>query len=317
MPRKVRITTTSFNPSGQRNAELIREQACSYVEAAGAEGADLVCLPEDFLHTAISGDQVPYAEPLPGPTFDALSLLAHRYRLWIVAGYCVCTGAGLIENSAVVIDRQGNLAGRYAKVYPTIGECERSQITPGLDATVVDTDFGRMGLAICFDIGWPEHWAALQEQGAEFVVWPSAYDGGLPLHAYAWTHSYYVITAVRSEHSKVIDVSGRVLASTSKWHRLASTTIDLEKEVFHIDQQVDKLFRVQRDLGQRVSVQALSEENVFTIESNDPDWPVARLKQHYELENFRDYHDRSTRVQERHRNRAAAARLAATISNGQ
>ena len=56
----------------------------------------------------------------------------------------------------------------------------RRNITPGAVApTVMETDFGRMGLAICYDIGWPDLWTQLREQGAELVVWPSAYGGGL------------------------------------------------------------------------------------------------------------------------------------------
>ncbi len=307
MPRKVRILTTSFHGPQERSVKANRELACRFVEAADAERADLVCLPESFLDVGLPRDELPVAEPIPGPSFDALSSLAKRHAVWVVAPFCVRTEAGAIENSAVVIDRRGELAGRYAKVHPTIGECEQRSIAPGREAAVVDTDFGRFGLAICYDIGWPAHWDDLRRLGAEMVVWPSAYDGGFPLQAYAWTHSYYVVSSVRTEHSRVIDVTGRVIASTSRWHRLAATTIDLEKEVFHIDDQVDNLYRLQRELGHRVDVEALTEEHVFTLESHDPAWPVARIKEHFGLENFRDYHARAARVQDGYRAGALAA----------
>jgi hypothetical protein len=171
---------------------------------------------------------------------------------------------------------------------------------------VFDTDFGRIGVAICFDIGWPEHWAALAGQGARLIVWPSAYDGGFPLQMYAWTHFCYIVSSVWGYHSKVIDVTGRVLTSTSRWSRLALQRVDLEKEVFHIDDQVQKLAQVQARLGAGVTVEAFSEENVFTVESHDPAWPLARIKQEFRLENFRDYHARATRVQEEHRGRPVA-----------
>lgn len=301
MPRKVRVATTSwFNLPGDRNIEANRRQACNFIEAAASEGADLVCLPENFLHTGIPEDQLPWAETVPGATFDALSRLARQYEIWVVASYCVHTDDGTIENSALVIDRAGNLAGRYAKVHPTVGEIEDRRIVPGSHATVVDTDFGRIGLAICYDIGWPDLWAQLGEQGAEVVIWPSAYDGGFPLRAYAWTHFYYVVSSVRSQHSRVIDVSGRILTSTSNWHRITTTTIDLEKEVFHIDFNVDKFARIQRDFGDRVTITGFSEENIFTLESNDPEWPVARIKQEYGLENHREYHADATHAQELH-----------------
>ena len=85
MPRKVRVTTTSFDIPGSRTAEQNRDQACAFLDAAGSAGADLVCLPETFLETGLPADQLPYAEPLPGPTFDALSRLADKHRVWVVA----------------------------------------------------------------------------------------------------------------------------------------------------------------------------------------------------------------------------------------
>jgi beta-ureidopropionase len=305
MPRKLRVTTTSFHIPGPRTAEQNREQACAYLEAAGTEGTDLACLPETFLETGIPGDQVPYAEPLPGPTFDALSRLARKHHMWVVAGYSVRTEDGAVENSAVVIDRKGRLAVRYGKVHPTISEMTRRNITPGTEcATVVETDFGRMGLAICYDLGWPDLWEQLKEQGAELVVWPSAYGGGLSLQAYAWTHSYYIVSTVLSEHSRVIDISGYELASTSRWSRLVTTTIDLEKELLHIAPslgQHEKLFRLQQEMGGRITMQGFTEENFVTLESNDPDWPVARIKEHYGLLNWQEYHAAATQVQDEHR----------------
>jgi predicted amidohydrolase len=311
MPRKIRVTTTSFHLPGLRTAEQNREQACAYLEAAGSKGADLVCLPETFLETGIPSDQAPFAESLPGPTFDALSRLADKHHMWVVAGYSVTAEDGAVENSAVVIDRKGRLAARYGKAHPTISEMTRRNVAPGTEcATVVETDFGRMGLAICYDVGWPELWAQLQEQGAELVVWPSAYDGGLPLQAYAWTHGYYIVSTVLSEHSRVIDISGAVLASTSRWSRLATATIDLEKELLHIAPslgQPEKLFRLEEEMGARVTMRGFSEENFVTLESNDPAWPVARIKQHYGLLNWREYHAYATQVQDEHRRTRRAA----------
>lgn len=301
MPRKVRVLTTSFFGGGNSTPERNRERACDLLDAAGAEGADLVCLPETFLHVGAPREGRPYAETVPGPTLDALAVRARRYDTWVVAGLEVRSAGERVDNCALVLNRQGDVAGIYSKVHPTTGECETYGITPGAAPLVVETDFGRVGLAVCFDIGWPQHWAELAAQGAELVVWPSAYNGGFPLQAHAWNHFYYVVSAVQAEHSKIIDITGQVLASTSQHHSLAALTIDLEKEIFHIDEQREKLFRVQQERGAAVGVRGFSEENIFTLESHDPEWPLALLKEHYGLENYRDYHARSTCVQDRHR----------------
>lgn len=304
MPRKVRVTTTSFH--GQKALSSVagnRDFAVTSVKAAAAERADLLCLPETFLEIGLPAAEKPVAESVPGPTIDILSALAREHGLWIVAPISVRAATGIIENVAVVIDRQGEVAGSYSKVHPTIGECRTRSIVPGHAPLVIETDFGRLGLAICYDVGWPEHWQELKRQGAELVVWPSAYDGGFPLQAYAWLHQYYVVSSVHTEHSRIIDISGRILASTSRWHRFASETIDLEKELFHVDDHAAKIERVQLDFGQRAQIEAFTEEHVFTLESNDPAWPVARIKAEYGLESFTDYHRRAEGVQDEIRER--------------
>jgi hypothetical protein len=177
---------------------------------------------------------------------------------------------------------------------------------PGRDAVVVDTDFGRLGLAICYDIGWPEHWAELARLGAELVVWPSAYDGGFPLRSYAWTHGYRIVSSVLSRNAKVIDITGRIVTSTSRWHPLAAATLDLEKELFHVNYHEEKLVRIQEEMAERVVVETFDEEGVFTVQSLDPECPLATIKARYGLEGFRDYHARAERLQEEHRSRAGA-----------
>lgn len=305
MPRKVRVATASLFSPGPRTADQNRADAVAYVRAAGQDGADLVCLPETLLQAWTARELRPIVEPIPGPTFDALAEAARAGRTNVVAGLCERRD-GQNYNVAVAIDRDGRLVGRYEKIHPTIGECRDQRIVPGQGSGVVDLDFGRVGLAVCYDIGWPAVWQALAAERAELVVWPSAYDGGFPLQAYAWTHFYYVVSSVWGQHSKVIDLTGRVLASTSRWSRLASATIDLEKQVFHVDDQYDKLQAIQLRYGPRVGAVGYSEENVFTLESNDPDLPLAEIAREYGLETFRQYHARAERVQDESRAGARA-----------
>jgi len=298
MPRKVRVATLSTAYSGT-SIEENRTLAGEYVDMVASARPDLVCLPENFLFTGVRGRR---PEPVDGPTTELFQKQARKHQTWIVAGLLTEDTAGVIRNQALVIDRNGNVAAVYTKKHLTMDECEKSGITPGpVTPFVVETDFGRLGVAICFDIGWPQTWEALATHGAELVVWPSAYDGGFPLQAYAWLHQYYVVSSVRTFHSKIIDITGRVLASTSQWHRAAIETIDLEKRVFHIDGQYHRLQDLQRDLGTDVTIRTCSEENVFTVESNNDDWPLERIQRTYQLEDLTSYLSRSVAVQEKYR----------------
>ena len=133
------------------------------------------------------------------------------------------------------------------------------------------------------------------------------------MQAYAWTHGYYIVSTVLSEHSRVIDISGYDLASTSRWSRLVTTTIDLEKELLHIAPslgQHEKLFRLQQEMGGRATIQGFTEENFVTLESNDPAWPVSRIKEHYGLLNWREYHAAATRMQNERRRDRRSGQLA-------
>ncbi|MEZ4733703.1 MAG: carbon-nitrogen hydrolase family protein [Caldilineaceae bacterium] len=303
MPRKIKVATISLPPK-QRTVAENRQRALDLLDTACAQRPDLICLPEAILHVGLGRSIFPEGvETVSGDFVAELAMRARSCGAYIVGSLYTQQG-GCFGNQAIVIDRTGAVVGCYNKLHPTIGEVH-SGVQPGDQVTVIDTDFGKMGLAICYDIGWPEQWAALAQQEAEIVIWPSAYDGGFPLQVYAWTHFYYVVSAVWGDHSKIIDITGRVLTSTSHWSRVTTQQIDLEKEVFHIDDQVEKLLRVQCELGDHVTAVGFSEENIFTLESHDPAWPLGRIKQQFALENFRDYHARATQVQR-------AARAAAT-----
>ncbi|MDQ3702623.1 MAG: carbon-nitrogen hydrolase family protein [Chloroflexota bacterium] len=221
MPRKAWVVTTSWGSPGGRTAALNRETALALLDDAAAFRPDLVCLPEAVQLIGVPREARPaLAEPVPGPLVDALAERARRYRTYIVAGMGE-RREGQWYNTALLIDRQGHLAGRYDKVCPTDYEL-RDGVVPGHALPVFETDFGRVAIQVCYDIGWPANWDALGSAGAELVVWPSAYDGGFPLQAYAWRHRYYVVSSVWTHFGRIVDITGRVLASTTRQSRLVA-----------------------------------------------------------------------------------------------
>ena len=185
MARIVRIATTSlatlenFAPPynlAHPDPSQTLARAVALIDAAGAQHADLVCLPETFVASGLPAEKArAIVEPIDGPTFKALAERARSHRINVVAGMHVLEN-GVISNVAVLYDRDGELTGSYSKRHPTEGEID-SGITPGAPAKVFQTDIGRIGLAICFDLNWPDLWAEMKTQGAEIVCWISAYEG--------------------------------------------------------------------------------------------------------------------------------------------
>jgi predicted amidohydrolase len=273
-----RIATTSiatlepfappYNLSEPDPAETFA-RGLALVDAAGAQRAALVCLPETFAAAGLpSGRIAELAEPIDGPSFAALSERARTNQVNLVAG-AFLKRRGQIDNVAVLFGRDGELSGIYAKRHPTEGEIAGG-VTPGTAVGVFDTDIGRIGLAICFDLNWRDLWATMKSQGADIVAWISAYEGGFPLQAYACLHDYIVASSVQSYTGKIIDRSGRVLTTTSRWGRLASATIDLDQRWFHTDGQAEKLLAVQQRYGDRLTLETRGEEHLFTISRLDP-----------------------------------------------
>jgi predicted amidohydrolase len=305
MSRIVRVAATSmatleasppFNqrtPDPDDNLKL----GLSILEAAGAQRADLACLPEGFMLAGIPTARLrSLAEPLSGPGVRAVADCARRHGMYVVAGFYVLE-QGSVSNLAALFDRSGNLVCTYSKVHPTEYEIDDGVIS-GSEVTVFDADFGRVGFAICFDLNWPDLWRRLKEKGVELVCWISAYEGGFPLQTYAWQHQFPIVTSVWSYHAKVIERSGRVAAATSRWGRIATLDLNLEKQLFHTDCHAHLLLPMQERYGDRVRIETFTEEHLFTLESLDPQLSIGDIVSEFGLTDYLAYIDRSARKQE-------------------
>ena len=230
MSKIMRIVTSSFatledthppfnlrHPSPQENIDLAK----SILDTAAGFQPDLMLLPETFMMAGMPGSMLrEVAEPIDGPTFSMLSAACREGHFNLVAGHVTLEG-DRIYNQALIIDRSGKLVGSYRKNYPVEGEIECG-VTPGRDVPVFDLDFGRIGVAICFDINWPELWSSFREKQIDLACWISAYEGGFPLKSLAWTNRYPIVSSVYPYHARVIDVTGEVLTTTSRWSRVVS-----------------------------------------------------------------------------------------------
>jgi predicted amidohydrolase len=300
MPRKIKVVTTCFNEELRKSVspEDNLNRALELLDIAKSLKPDLICFPEVFLETGVTK---PVSNDMRDILINSISEKARELKSYVIIGGYELIGGGQKYNSAFIIGRDGSIVGRYDKYHPTIWEIEDDKVKSGDKIPVFELDFGKIGIAICYDIGWPSLWNTLGNKGAELVVWISAYDGGFPLQVYAWNNFYYVVSSVRTSHSKIIDKTGRILSSTSRWMDMTYKIIDLEKEIFHIDYQSQKLLEIQRRLGSDVIIESFSEENIFTLESNNPEWPIERIVKEFELEIFRNYHKRAELIQNKWR----------------
>ena len=311
MSKIVRVAATSMAtleasapPFNQRipNPDDNLRLGLSILEAAAALRADLVCLPEGFMLAGIPTARLrSLAEPLSGPGVRAVADCAGRHSMYVVAGFYVLE-QGAVSNVAALFDRSGKLVCTYSKIHPTEYEIDDG-VRSGSEVRVFDTDFGRLGFAICFDLNWPDLWRQLKEERVDLVCWISAYEGGFPLQAYAWQHQFPIVTSVWSYHAKIIERTGRVAAATSRWGRIATLDLNLDKQLFHTDCHAQLLLPMQERYGDRIRIETFTEEHLFTLESLDPLLSMGDIVSEFGLTDYLAYIDRSAR-------RQAAARSA-------
>lgn len=144
-------------------------------------GAELVVLQE--LHNSLyfcqveSVDNFDLAEPIPGPSTNMFGELALEYGVVIVTSLFERRAPGLYHNTAVVIERDGTIAGKYRKMHIPDDPAyyEKFYFTPGdLGFHPIDTSVGRLGVMVCWDQWYPEAARLMALQGAEILIYPTA-----------------------------------------------------------------------------------------------------------------------------------------------
>jgi nitrilase len=215
------------------------QSAARLLAAAAAAGARLAVLPENFAFMgAREEDKLALAERAgDGPLQAFLSRQAERHGLWLVGGTLPLAGAepGRVRAACLVYDDRGRQVARYDKIHlfdVALGSDERyaesQTVAPGSAPVVLDTPLGRLGLAVCYDLRFPELFRALVDDGMELLALPAAFTATtgrahweVLLRARAIENLCYVIAAAQGGRhpgpretfgeSMVIDPWGAVL----------------------------------------------------------------------------------------------------------
>lgn len=226
--RMVRVGTTNCYPRDNTTSAESVEEFCRVADEAGKQGCDIVCLGEGINLAGVSGKIYPdIAEPIPGPTTQRLGDIARKWEMYIVAALGERDGHA-VYNTAVLIDRQGRVAGRYRKVHLPREEIE-SGVTPGESYPVFDTDFGRIGMMICWDVQYAEPARALAFQGAKVIFVPIWGGNAILTQARAIENQVHVVSSGYSIASTIYDPWGNLLTEAVDRPGLAVVDIDLNE----------------------------------------------------------------------------------------
>lgn len=181
-----RVQVALIQAKGDPRKDVNVERALSRIADAAQAGANIVCLQELFAgqYPCQSEDHARFdeAEPIPGPTSEALAAAAGRHGVVIVSSLFERRAPGLYHNTAVVFDANGSTAGTYRKMHIPDDPLyyEKFYFTPGdLGFRAFDTRFGRIGVCVCWDQWYPEAARLTALAGAQVLFYPTAI-GWLP-----------------------------------------------------------------------------------------------------------------------------------------
>ncbi len=225
------------------------------VHEAASRGARLVALPEYFSLGAMSPLQIENAESVPGPTVDRLCRIASEARVYLVGGTVAeqADGSGKAFNTSVVMNPRGDIIAKYSKIHlfnlqidDHTAIRESDFLEPGKNMVTAETDFGLIGLTICFDLRFPEIYRALTLRGARiifvissFMALTGRYHWEPLLRARAIENQVYIAAPnqagfipgtdqLRYGHSAIVDPWGTVLSQASEGEQVITAEIDLE-----------------------------------------------------------------------------------------
>jgi len=226
-PRPVSVFSVNFRPSGSKTAAENVEKFAEVVDRQVQGKADVILLPEGITVVGTGKKDPDMEETIPGPTTNRLGELARKKNSYIVAGMFEREGPA-IYNTAVLIDRKGNVAGKYRKVYLPREEIEAG-LTPGSDYPVFQTDFGKVGLMICWDVQYADPARSLVLKGAELILLPIWGGDTVIGKARALENHVFIAASGYDYPTYIMDPMGEIVSEAKNRGDVAHATVDLSR----------------------------------------------------------------------------------------
>jgi hypothetical protein len=251
---------------------------------------DLIVLPE---FCDLSGEGEDYLKVRGNQVLDFFSSVAKSNKCYIAFGTQRKDENGNWRNSCIVIDRSGSVAGIYDKNFPTIGEME-SGIRAGNEANLIECDFGRVAIAICFDLNFDELRLRYAKEKPDLIIFSSMYHGGNVQNTWAYTcRSHFVGSVYRGNPSEIRNPMGDVIASNTNYFDYAVARINLDCKLVHLDYNWDKLKALKNKYGTTVKISDPGKLASVLITSENSTVTSDEMVKEFEIEMLDDYMKRA------------------------
>ena len=238
-----------------------KRRAAKLVEEAAGGGAGVVCLPEIWNSPYDMKLFFENAEPEGGPSCDFMSGLARKFGVVLIGGSIPECDGGLLYNTSFVYGASGEVVAKYRKAHlfdvdieGGIRFKESDAFTAGEGLAVFDTGFGRMGVAICFDLRFPEMFKGMADAGAEVIFLPAAFNistGAIHLDTLAkcraLDNQVYLAVCAPARNLTASFIPWSHSAVATPWGEYCAAA-DSRETVLYADIDTDYLLRVRREM---------------------------------------------------------------------
>ncbi len=229
----------------------------------------------------------------------ALQQIAADHQCWITCPTIHRLDDGTWRNSTQLIDRRGRVAGTYNKNHPTEGELEAG-ILAGASAPLFETEFGRIGAAICFDLNFDKLRLNYAARRPDLILFSSVYHGGLMQAYWAYSCRCHFVSAIGgagNTPSHIISPIGQTLASTTNYRDFVTATVNLDCCIVHLDFHGDKLAAIKSKFGREVHIDDPGRLGSVLISSESEERTVRDIAAEFELTLLDDYFERALKAQ--------------------
>ena len=251
---------------------------------------DLIVLPE---FCDLSGEGADYLKVRKDQILDYFSSVAATNKCYIAFGTRRLDQTGYWRNSCIVLDRTGKIAGIYDKNFPTIMEMEQG-IKASDESQIIDCDFGRVAIAICFDLNFDELRLKYAREKPDLIIFSSMYHGGHVQSNWAYTCRAHMVSSVyRGNPSEIRNPMGDVIASNTNYFDYAVARINLDCKLVHLDYNWDGLAGMKKKYGTTVTISDPGKLASVLISSENPSVSSADMVREFGIEMLDDYLNRA------------------------
>jgi len=229
-PKKVKLAASMLKYDGGYTAEKNLEFSLAQIDAAADAGADLVLLTETYNTRFVYNVGMQGAAAMDSPYVTKLADKAKERGIYVAASIRLLED-GYVSNTALLFGRNGELVGKYTKTHHTTGETW-SGLKLGNEVPVFDTDIGRIGFSICWDLFFPEHARLLFMQGVDIILNPTAGICKWQHAASAYANGAFIVTANTSTHpelTRITDRKGDDIATADEEKKFAIAEVDINE----------------------------------------------------------------------------------------